>query len=170
MKRSSNAMTSSLLWTHSLCSVESSCCSALTASTPDPSPKLYPHKHMFSDPWKGFWQTRCSQALLSKAAGVRAGLSIEAVLVIISFPRSSVVSSLRGCVGSCQHTVRDGELDRMLPPSSSRGVPPYDAGSLCIGFSIGPVYIGVCMAFVGGGWWSCTLPPPLRGPKQKNMT
>ena len=167
MKRSSNAMMSSLLWTHSLCSVESSCCSALAASTPDPSPKLCPHKHMFSDPWNGFSQTRSSQALLSKAAGVRAGQSIEAVLVITASisldlpwsPACGVVLVLVVALNT-QHTMRDVELDGMLPPSSSRGVPPCDAGSICIGFSIGSVYIGVCMAFVGGGWWSCTLPPP----------
>ena len=159
MKRSSNAMTSSLLWTHSLCSVESSCCSALTASTPTRRQSC----------------TRISicspvhERAFGRHAPARLCSSLSLSLDLPWSPACGVVLVLAVALNT-QHAVRDGELDGMLPPSSSRGVPPYDTGSICIGFSIGSVCIGVCMAFVGGGWWSCTLPPPLRGPKQKNMT
>ena len=56
-------------------------------------------------------------------------------------------------------------FDGMLPPSSSRGVPPSDVGSICIGFSVGSVYIGVCMAFVGGDGGLVPYPPPERSKK-----
>ena len=57
-------------------------------------------------------------------------------------------------------------FDGMLPRSSSRGVPPSDAGSNCKGFSVGSVYIGVCMAFVGGMVVQYPT-PPLEGSKMK---
>ena len=52
-------------------------------------------------------------------------------------------------------------FDGMLPPpSSSRGVLPSDAGSICMGVSVGSVYVGVCMAFVGGDGNLVPYPPP----------
>lgn len=84
--------------THALCLSESSCCTDVAASTPEPSPNPCPQEQIHSTPPSLLLfsvQCRCSQSCCRKAARSRLTPAPEGALIMLSVVRNTAYTRAR---------------------------------------------------------------------------